>query len=283
MIKVGFLISYDFEYVFLSIQQVYDYVDQIFLAIDSNRRTWVGNQFDLPASFFAQLGKIDVDKKIICYEDDFFVPSNSPMENETRERRMLAERMGSGWCVQLDADEYIYDFASVAQFLRKNQYLTKRPERTPVSFQGTLITLFKMVDDGILYIDNGERFEFITNAPSYTSARHNKKVPSYFSNIQVIHQSWARPEQEIRQKIGNWGHRFDFDTDKFFAFWKQLDSTNYREVKNFHPLVPHFWNELKFLPVKSATEMVREFNEKKRQAVRGIPGLRSSIFKLKAL
>lgn len=36
--------------------------------------------------------------------------------------------MGSGgWLIQIDSDEYAYNFKLLSQFLRKNQFLTKNP------------------------------------------------------------------------------------------------------------------------------------------------------------
>ncbi|MDQ6812661.1 MAG: hypothetical protein M3040_02805, partial [Bacteroidota bacterium] len=212
MINVGYLISYDFEFVFLSIKEVYEYADKIYLAVDINRRTWAGNSFSFPDSFFSKIRAIDESNKIVLYQDDFYVSSNTPMQNETRERIMLAEKMGVGWCVQLDADEYIFNFGQVAKYLRKNNFLIKNVEKNPVLFQGSLITLFKILNDGILYIENDERFNFITNSPEFTSARNNKKIEPHFTNIKVIHQSWARTSDEVLLKIKNWGHRDDFDT-----------------------------------------------------------------------
>ena len=54
MIKVGYLISYDYELLFSSLPTVYDESDEIFLAIDKDRRTWAGNNFSLPSTFLKE-------------------------------------------------------------------------------------------------------------------------------------------------------------------------------------------------------------------------------------
>jgi hypothetical protein len=267
MIKVGYLISYDFEFVFLSIKQLYNDVDRIFLAVDKERKTWSGNSFFVSDSFFEEIKRMDINHKIEIYEDNFFVPANQPMQNETRERKMLANKMGEGWCVQLDADEYIYDFKSVKDFLNQNDYLLKNVEATHVQIQGVLITIFKVLDDGILYIENDEKFNFITNLPDYTIARNIKHLPSHFSNIKVIHQSWGRKNEEVLTKIRNWGHRDDFDTAEFYEFWKNLSSSNYKTYKNFHPLTPNQWNELKLIPLNSLEEFIVEYSKQHPQQI----------------
>jgi hypothetical protein len=168
--------------------------------------------------------------------------------------------MGKGWCIQLDVDEYIYDFNSTAKYLKKYWYLTIFPTLTPIVIRGKLLTLYRQLPDGYLYIENNEFFSFITNQSHYTFTRNNYEVRNHNSNINVIHQSWARSEKEIQIKINNWGHRDDFDTQKYFEFWKSLNSSNYKEFKNIHPISPKVWNELKFLPASSIHEFIEKYS-----------------------
>lgn len=259
MIKVGYVVSYDYSMLLTSINQLYNYVDKIFIAIDKERKTWSGNSFEIPASFFFEVNQFDVKNKIEFYFDNFYVPELTPMECETRERNMLLEKMGWGWKIQLDVDEYIYDFKVISKYLKKYWYLTLFPKLTPIVFRGKLVTLFRELIEGYLYIENNERFSFITNQSYYKYTRNNNSVRNHFTNINVIHQSWARSEDDIQLKIKNWGHRDDFDTQSYFEFWKSLNSINYKEYKNFHPLSPEVWNELQFLPSSSIDEFIEKY------------------------
>ena len=54
-IHVGFLLSYDYEKLKLSIPPVYNLSDKIFLAVDENLNTWSGNKFEIEGSFFKWL------------------------------------------------------------------------------------------------------------------------------------------------------------------------------------------------------------------------------------
>ena len=47
MIKVGYLVSYDYELIFNSLPTIYNDADSIYLAIDENRSTWSGNNFTI--------------------------------------------------------------------------------------------------------------------------------------------------------------------------------------------------------------------------------------------
>ena len=264
-IKVGYLISYDYEFLFNSLKELYDYVDVIYLAIDENRKTWSGNYFVIPEVFFEKINRIDVKKKIHIYEDNFYMPNLTPLECDTRQRNMLLKKMGKGWLLQVDVDEYIYDFKYLAKYLKKYWYLTIFPKFTPIIFRGKLVTLYKEIPNGYLYIENNESFPFITNYPNYELVRSNSRIKNHFTNINVIHQSWARTEQEIKIKIKNWGHRDDFDTLEYYSLWKNLNSSNYSNFKNLHPIVPEIWNELHFLPSTSLDDFILKYKTNNKQ------------------
>ena len=63
-IKVGYLLSYDYEMFLTSVKQLYDHVDKIVVGIDKDFRTWSGNTFNIEKSFFNDVEKFDVEKKI---------------------------------------------------------------------------------------------------------------------------------------------------------------------------------------------------------------------------
>jgi hypothetical protein len=259
MIKVGYLVSYDYQMLLTSIKLLYNHVDEIFIAIDKDRKTWSGNKFELPQFFFDELKLFDSKNIIQYYSDSFYVPELSPIECETRERNMLLKQMGKGWKIQLDVDEYIYDFKKTAKYLKKYWYLTLFPRLTPICVKGKLVTLYKQTPEGFLYVENNEQFAFITNQYFNTSLRNNINIRNFFTNINVIHQSWARTEDEIQMKIRNWGHRDDFDTQEYFDFWKNLSRSNYMNYKNFHPIVPEIWDELHFLSSDSIDEFISKY------------------------
>lgn len=277
MIKVGYLISYDYDLLFTSMQQIYLFVDKIYLAIDKDGKTWSGNAFEIPKSFFNQVKEFDYLNKIELYYDSFYIETLSPMENDVRERTMLSKKMGKGWLIQIDVDEYIYNFEIISKYLKKHIYLTYIPRLIPIAFKGSLVTLFKKVESGYLFIDNREKFSLITNYPEYQYARSNDSIINYFLGINTIHQSWARSDEEMQFKISNWGHRDDFDTHKYFEFWKSLNEKNYKDFKNIHPLSPKFWNEIKFLESKNIDDFISKYSNLYPQIV--IPVSFNNLFK----
>lgn len=270
MIKIGYLVSYDYDLFFTSLNLVYEHVDRIFLCIDKDRKTWSGNSFEISDLFFKKVKQFDYKNKIETYEDSFYVPELRPLECETRQRNMLLKKMGKGWKIQIDVDEYIYDFGQVADYLKKYWFFSMFPNVFPIVLRGQLVTVFKKTAKGFLYIENGERFSFITNQYHYTRTRSNSKLKSFYTNIIAIHQSWARDDSEIQLKINNWGYSKAFDTDKYFQFWRQIEENNYHSVENFHPLSPQRWKKLKFLNSDSIVNFIDEYAKSNPQKIKPI-------------
>ncbi|SDQ85261.1 hypothetical protein SAMN05421664_2845 [Chryseobacterium soldanellicola] len=264
MIKAGYLLSYDYSYIFTSVNQIYHEVDSIVISYDADHKTWAGNDVFIPESFFTDIKKIDSDNKITFYKDKFYVPGMQPMELETRQRNMMAEKLGlDGWHIQIDGDEYAYDFKKITQFLRNNSFLLKKPEKNPINFQVNFVTLFKQNEEGFFVITPfDEKCMLITNYPKYEYARLTNKGRTLPLDYYLIHQSWARDEEEIVEKINNWGHKNDFDTSKFLDLWKELNASNYSEFKDFHPIYKSLWKELSFFPSKNIDEFISLFSKK---------------------
>lgn len=270
-IKLGYLISYDYEYFFTSIKYAYDHVDEIFLAIDKDNLTWAGNKFDLAEDFYERVEKIDFQNKIFIFKDSFYQSQLTPIQCDTRERELLNKRMGRGWKIQLDSDEYMPDFIPVKKYLLKYWYLTLWPKYTPIMLQGRLINLVKSTENGFFYVDNNERFAFVTNQNSFTYARINYQIRNFNINAYCIHQSWARKSSELNYKINNWGHRDDFDTNIFLDLLASINEKNYSKFKNFHPISPTAWPHLQYLESESAEDFIRKFKAQKKQVLFFIP------------
>ncbi|EJL72083.1 hypothetical protein [Chryseobacterium populi] len=264
IIKAGYLLSYDYSYIFTSVNQIYHDVDHIMISYDADHKTWAGNDIFIPESFFSDIKKIDTDHKITFYKDSFYIPGMQPMELETRQRNMMAEQLGAdGWHIQIDGDEYAYDFRKLAQFLRKNSFLLKKAKNNPINFQVNFVTLFKQNEEGFFVITPfEEKCMLITNYPKYEYARLTNKGRTLSLDYYLVHQSWARSEDEIIEKINNWGHKNDFDTSRFLDLWKELNANNYSEFKNFHPIYGNLWKELSFFPSRNIDEFILSFSKK---------------------
>jgi hypothetical protein len=256
IIKVGFLVSCDFKYLYRSIPLVYEAADAVYLAIDENNRTWSGDDFVVPKEFFEWLKTFDIDNKIVIYKDDFYDPHLSPMENDTRERNMLGEFMGEGgWHIQIDADEYFINFAGFKEFLLKEikNYLIDRTFTVCVYVQ--VLTIYKELEDGFLVIDSDEYLPVATRYPKYEQARRTGE-DKLFVSYKMVHQSWGREETDLLKKLKSWSHKDDFNVDSYFRLWQACDKYNFVYYNNFHPLIPTIWSKLKYLPSHTIDHLV---------------------------
>lgn len=261
MIKVGYLLSYDYQYIFNSLKTVYDFADKIVICYDREGKTWAGNHFLIPNEVFEKIKSIDNQNKIVFYSDTFYIEGENPINLDTRQRNMLAQKMGKGgWHIQIDSDEYALNFQKLTSFLQKHSYLLRNPKRTPINFFVKFVTLFKQNEEGFFVITpHTEPCFLITNVPFYTNARMPENQFFVQLNYYLIHQSWARSEQDILQKFQNWGHKNDFNTQKYFEKWKNLNSENYRSYQNFHPLTPQEWKSIEFIKSKNIDEFLQKF------------------------
>jgi hypothetical protein len=259
IIKVGFLISYDYMYLKESLPRIYKDADLIVLAIDKDGKTWSGEDISIPESLFEWVEKYDVDNKIKIYKDSFYVPKLSPIEADTRERNLLAQFMGDGgWHIQIDTDEYFFDFSRVVDYLRSLDF------SKPYLIYGKWFPLFKEDHDGYYIVESTELFPFATNRPNYTLARfiESEAYSHVYADFPSLHQTWARSEEEIYFKIKNWGHARDFDVDSYFKMWQIINKTTYKYIKSFHMLSPWVWKSLVFIEEKNISVLIDKMKER---------------------
>lgn len=259
-IQTGFLMSYDYKLLKNSIPLVYPEADSITIALDKDLRTWTGEKFEVEERFFGWLKSFDTANKINIYRDDFYDHNLNAMENEVRERKMLASKMGIGnWLIQIDSDEYFVDFKSFTEELKlRNRYLNN-PERNQIQIAGYYINLYKYTADGLLYVSKSRNQKFATNFPDYVVGRNTRKRVIYIPSL-VIHESLSRSEDEIRKKFSNWGHAHQVNVDEFLRKWRKVDQSNYDQFENFFYLEPELWKKLNYVKGKSLTEIFDNLN-----------------------
>ncbi|SHG87339.1 hypothetical protein SAMN04488109_2255 [Chryseolinea serpens] len=260
-IKVGFCVAYDWYLLEYALPLIYADATVIGLSIDQDRISWSGNSYPFDeAGFKALITKLDPEKKIRVFEENYHLPDLTPMQNEVRQRNLMAKHLGEGgWFVQLDCDEYFLNFSGFVRYLRSLPFqLTRR-----ANICCPWIILYKQTDEGFLYVDPLEaaRTEFMqiaTREPGYEYGRRNGNFNLYV-NFSILHQSWARSRAEIQEKINNWGHSDHFDKEKYFSFWDKLNASNFNEARDIHPIKPREWPRLKYVKGRSIPELLKNF------------------------
>lgn len=269
IIKTGFCVAYDWQLLAFSLPRVYNSSDIICLALDKNRKSWSGEKYTFDdTAFFSFVEKIDIQKKIIVYEDDFALPQLNSRQNCNRHRTLIAEKMGQGgWHVQVDADEYFLDFSGFANYLKKINPAPTGKEK-PLNISCPFIPLIKKTEKGYLFVKYNQKqppeiIPMATNVPDYQRARQNGHF-NHYTNFYVIHETWARSEQELLYKINNWGHASEELEEKqkrmsYFKLWQILDEYNYQYLHNFHPAKSEIWPYLEYIEAKNINEFLEKF------------------------
>jgi len=253
-IHVGFLLSYDYELLKYSLPPVYQFADRIYLAKDKNNKTWSGNSYHIDPLFFIWLKEFDTENKIEIYEDDFSLPHLNAIENDTRERTMLSEKMGIGnWLIQIDSDEYFIDFEDFIKQLRKYNHYLDNPEKNKIQIFGWWLIIYKYTENGILYVNKPLKAAFATNFPNYSCARRTDERVIYVNSL-VLHESVARTEKELEFKLKNWGHNKDVNPN-FLEKWKSVNENNYKKMNNFYYIEPNRCKTLGYFPTKNLNEI----------------------------
>lgn len=260
MIKTGFLVSYDYEFLKIALPFVYKASDLIVLCIDQDRMSWSGNVFNFDETIFEWVKSIDSSNKIKIYQDKFYSPDRSSIENDSFQRTKLAEFMGEGgWHIQLDTDEYFPGFEEFTRFLKSKKRYLNHPVSRPIDIGAFLVPIIKTCKEGYIYVKNSkESFVLATNYPEYTNARRSKHR-IIFSDHYVFHQSLARSEEEIKFKILNWGHNKDFNTLSYFKLWQVLDEHNVKFIKDFNPVYGDTWHELDYIKAGDMTGFINAY------------------------
>ena len=259
-INVGILMSYDYECLKQSLPLIYENSDRIVLALDENYNTWSGNKFEVDPDFFVWIKSFDKNGKIEIYRDNFYDPNLTSIQNDTRERTMLSEHFGKGnWYIQLDSDELFVNFKGFTEVLKANSKYLKNTEDNKIQIWLFIINLYKKIDGGYLYVEKPfEPFSCATNFINYKICRitfSRKKYLPFF----IVHNTWARSEEEIYFKLNNWGHNKDFDVETYYNYWKNVSRKNFKDYKNFHPLDGKKWKELAFCPGDNLNDVVDFF------------------------
>ena len=254
-IQVGFLVSYDYDLLKFAIPALYEDSDTIFLAIDKNRKTWKGENFDISPDFFEWIKTYDTNNKIVLFEEEFYISGQTTMECEIRERKMLAEKMGIGnWLIQVDADEYFLDFKSFVKFLKSKNHFLKNPEKNQVQISPFLVNLYKRLDNGMLYVDMATKQLLATNYPSYKVGRQTRKRIIYCKSL-ILHECLSRTREDLEFKLDNWGHNSDINKTEFLEKWDAVNESNYQSMENFFYLEPEKWPTLGYVKGTTVDEI----------------------------
>jgi hypothetical protein len=146
------------------------------------------------------------------------------------------------------------------------------------------LIIYKRLPSGYLFVKgSGSVAPVATTRPEYICARIIAHPHKAWYSQRIIHESYARSEQDLWTKLTNWSHNKDFNAEGFFHYWKVIDEKNYMYAQNVHPICPELWKELGYMEAKDMPELLHNLKEDEQndllQAPKRLPK-RIKFFKL---
>jgi hypothetical protein len=234
-------LAYDYRLALAAIRSYYPVADEIILGLDKDRVSWNKKPFVLDEEDLRKgLAAVDPDKKIVLVEGDFHC-LDTATANDTQERNTLSLACKPGhWVVQIDSDELLQNPLEFRDWLLRRRW--------PWLVLGRWTVVFKRFGDDYLVVDKHDAWISVATARQgiYTGCRDTKERKRR-SPLHMLHFSWGRGEGELLQKLESWTHARDFDTGKFFEFWKSVTLENYKSFRDFHPLDGPDWPALRLI------------------------------------
>ncbi len=260
----AYVLAADPAWLEASIQSYYDIVEKIVVSYDRNKLGWTGRALPIDECI-DRARSIDKDKKLELAPGDFAILSNAPMENETLQRRDALARSGDAdWVLQLDTDEVVTQPASLYRRLAALPAST-RCVRWPMRslFQraadgrylqvcspsgGHVEEHFSIaVRPGTALVEARTTFEETAQFRSWSLSRDTLFNPNsrLARSETMLHFSWVRSQEQMMRKLQSWGHSRDFDTDRYYREVWLRAATEWRSLRDFHPLTPPSWPRLR--------------------------------------
>jgi hypothetical protein len=254
------LLSYDYKYAFNAIRSYYDLADEIILGLDSEYITWSKNKFEFSEDELNKFLAEDTAGKIRVVRGNFHQLAR-PIDNDTAERTFLAQHCKDGnWIIQIDADESLLNPKDFVSFMDDNADVLDG-----CAIKAHWITVFKSFGDVCLVIDadgdtDGRIFVGTRSKNAYTTCRDTREM-AIQTPLRLLHYSWGRSREELKQKLENWGHSKDFDTNAYLELWDKITLDNYTTFKDLHPLHGPHWPRLKKISIEKTLQTQGDRNE----------------------
>lgn len=242
----AYVLAADPAYLTESLLSYYAHVDQIVVSYDEDARSWTGTPLPIKECLRA-VARLDVAHKCVLAPGHYARVGRPPLENETfqRQRALDLASENADWVLQLDTDEVVPRPATLLRSMAhaeaagaggleypsrwlyaqvgKNTYLESatRTGRLTASFPGplavragTTLRHCRQADTPLFRVDVRP---WNTDPHQARTAVVHEVVPESHA---VIHFSWVRSDEAMRQKFGWSGHTAEYSEPAVYSRWK---------------------------------------------------------------
>lgn len=259
-----------------TLQRYYPLLDDLVVPVPTGSMGWNGTI--IPVEQCLQIIR-SIDSRGIAREiEGTWVNTDNPMLAETEQRRSALRALDGtvDWVLQLDSDEYL----PRPELIREAIAIADAHEAVAVEipmrvlFRRTRRHVFEVAGPGgsvhheypgpvlvrpdvqlVNARQSAGRSVRLASASAASSMQVRSapgeqeiRVEGFADEDAIVHNSWARSPEEIRRKIGSWGHAKDAHFGPYYwlrwwpvplTWWAQWD---------FHPFQRGLWPRLRRLP-----------------------------------
>lgn len=259
-----------------SLAQYYPLLDDLVVPVPADGLGWSG----LPVPVGDCLAAIrSLDTRRIAREfAGHWVNVESPIHADTAQRQSGLDQLATSvdWVVQLDNDEFLPRPALLIEAIDRAEELHVDAVELPmrVLFRRTRKHVFEVTEEGgaphheypgcvivrpNVRLQNARQVEgpFLRLAAARAGASIQLARPAAEDELRltnldegdaIVHNSWARSPEEIRRKVGSWGHSGDTNFHRYYWFRWWPVPWIWRLLRNFHPFSKGLWPRLRRLP-----------------------------------
>jgi len=271
----AYILACDASWIEDSVLSYYDIVEEIVVSYDEKGVGWSGVPIPVEECL-TRLKAIDRDGKMRYLPGHFARLDHNPLDNDTYQRQTALAEAGkdADWVLEIDTDEILPRPERLVELLKYADQQDIGVVEWPMRI------FFRRLGDGrFLEVCAGDKtdcFEYpgpvacrpgvqLTNArraagpyirPCVKNDRNSlqvnrpaeereHRVDFCESGDAILHFSWARTPEQIRNKIASWGHNDGLKTwFYYYAVWKP-SPFSWHWLRDFHPGARGVWPALK--------------------------------------
>jgi hypothetical protein len=228
-----------------SVESYYDAVERVVVSYDERQLSWSGEPIPVDRCL-AELKHLDSEGKLDFRPGQYSYPDLAPMDCETRQRQdtLDAASVDADWVLQIDTDEVFPDLNVFLEMLRRADNAGADALDFPSRWLYTRIGDGRFLETcsrwwraaagypGPLAVKAGTRLRLARQCEGNlfrvdfrkrnTDPWHSRDTPVHATvrvDQGVLHFSWVRSAENMREKAETSAHRDDFDWQTALAKW----------------------------------------------------------------
>ncbi|MFD4994032.1 hypothetical protein ACFWH7_04845 [Cellulosimicrobium cellulans] len=245
MRRTAYALVADPSFLASSLRSYYAHVDRVVLSYDETATSWTGTPLPIDECL-AVIDALDVDGKCVRAPGAYARPGEPPLDSETLQRQAALDQASEGaeWVLQLDTDEVVLDPATFVGAVRRADAAGASGLDFPSRWLYTRIAPGRYLEASTRFGRPAASYPGPLAVRAGTRLAHARQadVPLYRVDLgpwstdparrrdtivhevvdpgsAVLHFSWVRRPETMRQKFGWSGHTAHYSRPGVYETW----------------------------------------------------------------